>query len=71
MLSSMTAANLIGGLIFSGVGFVAFTYGKRMGSFRAMLLGALLMGYPYFVSNTALLYLAGLLLTGALLVFRD
>lgn len=67
----MTAASLIGGLIFSGVGLVAFTYGKRTGRFRAMALGGVLMVYSYFTPNTAALYLVGLSLTAALFIFQD
>lgn len=66
-----TASNLIGGLIFSGIGFVAFVYGKKMALWRPMVLGILLMGYPYFVSDTWVMYGIGVLLTAGLYVFRD
>ncbi|HEY0368034.1 MAG TPA: hypothetical protein VGC85_00425 [Chthoniobacterales bacterium] len=64
-------AELIGGLVFSSIGLVAFTYGKRMQVWRAMLLGIALMVYPYFVSSLLVLYSLGAALTGALFVFRD
>jgi hypothetical protein len=67
----MTAASLMGGLIFSGVGLVAFTYGKRTGGVRATALGGVLMVYSFFTPNTAALYLVGLGLTAALFIFRD
>jgi len=71
LTSSMTAWNLIGSLLFSGVGFVAFMHGKKQGHFQTMAIGGVLMVYSYFVSNTALMYLAGAALTAALYYYRD
>jgi len=56
---SFTAANLIGGFIFGGIGFVAFMYGKRMNLWKPMFLGLALMIYPYFVNNDIVLIVAG------------
>ncbi|HAM35666.1 MAG TPA: amino acid transport protein [Elusimicrobia bacterium] len=67
----MTAWNIIGGLVFSGVGLVAFVYGKRMARFQLMLVGGLLMVYPYFISDTAWMYLVGTALTAVLFFLRD
>ena len=61
----------MGGLIFSGIGFVAFVYGKKQALPMPMILGVLLMGYPYFISNTPLLYAIGVGLTAAVWYFRD
>jgi hypothetical protein len=69
--NSMTAASLIGGLIFSGVGFVAFVYGKKQGLLKATCLGIALMAYPLFVSDVAILYGVGCLLTICLFIFKD
>ncbi len=66
-----TFANLIGNLLFSGVGFVAFVYGKKMVRWKAMLLGVLLMIYPWFVSGTLMLYGVGLALTALLYLTRE
>ena len=68
---SMTGADLFGWLIFGAIGFVAFMYGKRQVSWKAMAIGAALMVYPYFVSNTIAMYIVGVVLTAALFVFRD
>ena len=68
LLGSMSAANLIGNVIFSGIGFVAFMYGKKQGRFHAMALGGILMVYPYFVPNTIAVYAIGVVLTLALFV---
>lgn len=49
----------------------AFVYGKKQGAAGPMVLGLALMGYPYFVTQTWLLYALGMLLTGLLFRFRD
>ena len=64
-------AILVGGLLFSGIGFVAFCYGKKMGRMWPMLLGVALMVYPYFVPNAWLLYVLGSIITAALYITRD
>jgi len=71
MPMNLSLTNFIGMTIFSGIGFVAFMYGKKQGQFRLMLVGLLLMGYSYFVSNTALGYLIGAVLTVVAWYVRD
>jgi hypothetical protein len=71
LVGGMTAGNLIGNIVFSGVGFVAFMYGKRQGQFKRMALGGALMLYPYFVSSTLLMCLIGAALTAAVWYARD
>jgi hypothetical protein len=53
------ASNLIGGLFFGSIGFVAFIYGKRTNQWRTMMLGLALMAFPYFVESVPILYLLG------------
>jgi hypothetical protein len=67
----MTPAILIGGLIFSGIGFVAFTYGRKQGLLKTSIIGVVLMLYPYFVGDAVWLYVIGLLLTVCLFIFKD
>ena len=67
----MTAGNIIGGLVFGSIGFVAFVYGKKLSSFRALGIGVALMIYPYFVRSTVWLYVVGVALTVSLYFFRD
>ena len=62
---------LIGGFLFGGVGFVAFVYGKGQASLKLMVLGAVLMAYPYVVSNTLATYVIGIILTAGLFLLRD
>lgn len=73
MLSSamFTAANLIGNLFFSSVGFVAFFYGKKQGLWKTAVIGIALMVYPFFVPNAWLMYGIGAALSAALFFFRD
>ncbi len=66
-----SAANLIGGLLFGSIGFVAFIYGKRMNLWKPMLCGIALMVYPYFIADVASLYTIGAFGTGALFFLRD
>ena len=67
----LSTANLIGNLLFSSVGFVAFVYGKRMNLWKLMLCGLALMVYPYFISNTAMMYAIGAVGSVALFFLRD
>ena len=67
----MSGWELLGGLLFSGIGFVAFTYGRKMGQWKPAMIGVFLMCYPYFVSSTFWLYAIGAALTAALFYFRD
>ena len=71
LTSGMTLWNIIGGLVFSGVGFVAFMYGKKEKSWRPMVIGIALMVYPYFVANTFWAYAIGVILTAALFFWRE
>ena len=66
-----SGANLLGGLIFGSIGFVAFIYGKRMHVWKPMLVGIALMAYPYFVENDIVLFAIGLVGTAVLFLFRD
>ncbi len=51
-------------LAVSSVGFVFFGYGKRQGRLPQMATGILLMIYPYFVSNLALMALVFVAIVG-------
>ena len=62
---------IVGGIIFSIIGWYAFIYGRREKSMRPMLIGIVLMAYPYFVANTFLAYAIGIGLTAALFFWRE
>jgi len=51
------------GFLFSMLGFAYFRIGKRNQNFKRMILGVLLMIYPYFVTNTIYIILIGLFLS--------
>lgn len=63
--------NLIGGLIFGIIGWSAFMYGRKTKSTRPVVIGLVLMVYPYFVANTFLAYAIGIALTSALFFWRE
>ena len=69
MFSSPAA--LFGSLLFGAIGLGAFTYGKKMVLYKPMIIGMLLMAYPYFVPETWLMYTIGCGLCLGLYVFRD
>jgi hypothetical protein len=64
-------AELFGSLLFGIIGFAAFVYGKKSTLFVPMILGFILMVYPYFVSQTWLLYAIGSALTVGIILFRN
>ena len=67
---NLSAANLIGGLVFGSIGFIAFIYGKRMNLWKPMFLGIALMIYPYFISNDIALIAIGAIGTASLFFLR-
>jgi hypothetical protein len=64
-------ANLIASLIFGSIGFIAFFYGKKNASWKPLVIGIILMAYPYVVSSTTMVYVIGVGLTASLYFFRD
>ena len=64
-------ANLIGGLIFGIIGWCTFMYGRKAKSAKPMVIGIVLMVYPYFIPNTFLLYAIGVALTASLYFWKD
>jgi len=65
-----SGAALFGSLMFGVIGLAAFLYGKRSALIVPMVLGMVLMAFPYFVSDTWLLYVIGCALTAACWYFR-
>jgi hypothetical protein len=63
-LPSFSLANIAGSVLFSGIGYIAFSYGKKMDNMRMMIQGGVLMGYSYMVPSTLWMYLIGTALTG-------
>ena len=43
---------LLGSILFGAIGLGAFIYGKRVILYKPMVIGGILMTYPYFVPQT-------------------
>lgn len=66
----MTVATLFWGVLFGSIGLGFFLYGKKQRAIVPLVCGVALMVFPYFVSSTAWLVIAGLLLIAAPYFFR-
>ncbi len=64
-------AALFASLMFGVIGIAAFRYGKKHALWSPIAIGLVLMVYPYFVSQTWLLYTIGAALCVGLYVLRD
>ena len=64
-------ASVFAMILFGSIGFGAFVYGKKASAFPAIIIGILLMVYPYFVSGAMLMYLVGSVLCVALYLMRE
>lgn len=69
--SSFTFANIMAWVIFGLIGMFAFKYGRKEKSYKPLIIGVVLMVYPYFVSNTIVLYAVGIVLTSLLYFWKD
>lgn len=58
-------------MIYGAIGLGAFVYGKNMAKFGPIIIGILLMAYPYFVSGTMAMWLIGAVLCAALYFIRE
>ncbi|MBF0484423.1 MAG: amino acid transport protein [Candidatus Omnitrophica bacterium] len=62
---------IITSVVFGSIGFGAFIYGKKNAEWKPMLLGIVLMVYPYFVRGLVLSCSVGAVLTLLLFVWKD
>jgi hypothetical protein len=69
-MPSIDNASLLWGVVFGAVGFAYFIYGKKQAMFVPLFCGIALMVFPYFVSNTVLLLMVGLVLSVLPYLFR-
>ena len=58
----MSTALLFWGLLFGSLGAGYFIYGKKQGAIVPLLCGIALCIFPYFVTNTILLVVVGVVL---------
>jgi hypothetical protein len=59
----MTTASLLWGLLFGSIGIGFSIYGKKQRKVVPFICGLTLMVFPYFVANTILLVVVGIVLT--------
>ena len=70
-LSSVSAAQLLWGVLFSAIGTGYLVYGKRQGQGLILVCGLGLIVYPYFVDGTWTQFIVGALLSAAPFLRRD
>ena len=70
-LTLPSPAYIVGVILFSIVGFVAYRFGKKTSRPATKWLGVALMLYPYVVSNTWAMYAVGVALCAAAYHYRD
>ena len=64
-------AALFASLLFGVIGFAAFRYGKKHAVIVPMVLGLVLMVFPYFVPEAWMIWVVGAVLTAAVWFFRE
>jgi len=67
----LETSSLVASLIVSSIGFVVFVYGKRQQRVPQIVVGLVLMGYPYFVPGVVpVAIIAAVLLVGLWFAIR-
>jgi chromate transport protein ChrA len=69
-LTLPSPAYILGAIVFGIIGFAAYRYGKKAQRTTTKWIGIALMLYPYTVSQTWLLYVAGTALCAGLFFER-
>jgi hypothetical protein len=64
----MNMANIMASVVFGSIGLGVFIYGKKQSNFKALVIGIILMGYPYVVSNAIAVWAIGVVLVAALFI---
>lgn len=67
---NFSISNILTGLFFGVIGIAAWVYGKKQSQMKPMIIGGLLMVYPYFISETIALWVVGVVLTLFLFIFN-
>lgn len=62
----MNSARILASVIFGSIGLAAFVYGKKQANLKSLVIGVILMVYPYFVPDPVAVYVIGAALTIAL-----
>ena len=69
--SGMTTGHIAAWVLFGLIGMATFGYGRKQANFKAMIIGAVLMMYPYVVTDAIALWAVGFGLCGYLFFSRD
>jgi hypothetical protein len=62
MFESGSTAVLLWGLLFGSIGFGFFIYGKKQKAIVPLITGIVLCVVPYFITNTYVLVIVGVIL---------
>jgi hypothetical protein len=68
---SFDGYNILAGLLFGAIGWVALSYGRKMQLWKPISIGLALMIYPYFFTNHWLMWGVGLALVVTLWFHHD
>ena len=60
LILGMTINGLMAAFFFSIIGMCYFSYGRKADHTFVLICGVILMGFPYFVSNTIYILLIGI-----------
>lgn len=52
----LDVSSIAAGFVVSGVGFVLFNYGRKMGRMPHVVVGLVLMVFPYFVPSVLVMF---------------
>jgi hypothetical protein len=58
----MTEATLLWSVLFGGIGVGFFSYGRKQKSIVPLLTGLALFAFPYFMPNTTVMVIVGVVL---------
>lgn len=64
----LDVSSLAAGFVVSSVGFVLFNYGRKMGRIPHVVVGLILLVFPYFVPSVLVMFGITALLGGLLYV---
>ncbi len=62
---------LLAGLIFGTIGFFVFLHSQKNRHWRNMIIGIVMMIYPYFVSHPIFVWVIGIILTALLYFWKE
>lgn len=66
----ISTAHIFATVIFGSIGFAAFLYGRKQSNLKAMIIGVVLIAFPFFIQNSIVLFVIGTALTLALFLFN-